>query len=99
MLVMRRVQLSSESQGESLFVVQQKIPRASVLTCMSSEMVGQLLLLIEVLRGLFKLRNVRTCEISCFLLPTCKALLPSWRSFRSTIRPRYLHVILKMQKP
>jgi len=79
--------------------VQLKIPRASVLTCMSSEMVGQLLLLIEVLRGLFKLRNVRTCEISCFLLPTCKTLLPSLRSFRSTIRPRYLHVILKMQKP
>lgn len=77
MLVMWRLQLSSESQWESLFVVQQKIPRASVLTCMSSEMVGQLLLLIEVLRGLFKLRNVRTCEISCFLLPTCKTLLPS----------------------
>ena len=46
--------------------MQQKIPTASVLTCISSEMVGQLLLSIEVLLGLFKLRNMQTCEISCF---------------------------------
>lgn len=77
MLVMWRVQLSSESQWESLFVVQQKVPTTSLLTCVSSEMVGQLLLSIEVLRGLFRLRNIRTREISCFLLPTCKTLLPS----------------------
>ena len=56
-----------------LFVEQQKkTPTASVLMCSFSEMVGQLLLSSKVLRGLFKLRSMRTCGISYFLLPTFK---------------------------
>lgn len=57
-----------------LFVNQQETPTAGVLKCKFSEMVVGLLLLAidEVLRGLLKLWNVRTCEISCFLLPTFK---------------------------